>query len=165
VVDEDFQRPINLTDLFEYDQDQYQTGSVIYSLPPLSEGEHSLQVKAWDNFNNSTLEEFKINVVSLREVQISDVMNYPNPFSDSTYICYNVSGRVEKMWIRIFTLSGRLIKEIESGASRPGFNFCVWDGRDEEGDWVANGVYIYKILAEDEEKKQMQAYGKAVVMR
>ena len=165
VVDEDFQRPVDLTDLFVYDQDRYQAGSVIHSLPPLSEGEHSLQVKAWDNFNNSTLEEFKINVVSLQDVQVSDVMNYPNPFFDSTYICYNVSGRVEKTWIRIFTLSGRLIKEIESGASPPGFNFCVWDGRDEEGDRVANGVYIYKILAEGEEKKQMQAYGKAVLMR
>lgn len=165
VVDEDFQHPVDLTDLFQYYQDKYQRGSVVCPLPCLSKGEHSLEIKAWDNFNNSTLKVAKINVVSAEEVQISDVTNYPNPFSDSTYICYTISGRAEKIRLRIFTLSGRLIKDIESGPAQPGFNFTVWDGKDQEGDRVANGVYIYKILAEGEEKKQMQGYGKAVVMR
>jgi len=165
VVDEDFQHPVDLTDLFQYYQDKYQRGSVVYPLPYLSKGKHFLQIKAWDNFNNSTLKEAEINVVSAEEVQISDVTNYPNPFSDSTYICYTISGRAERIQLRIFTLSGRLIKDIESGPAQPGFNSTVWDGKDQEGDQVANGVYIYEILAEGEEKKQMQGYGKAVVMR
>lgn len=165
VVDEDFRDAFDLTDLFEYYQDKYQRGSIVYSLPHLPKGEHSLQIKAWDNFNNSTLKQLKINVISAAEFDISDVMNYPNPFSDSTYICYTLSGRVEKIRIKILTLSGKLIREIETGSGEPGLSFTVWDGKDQEGDRVANGVYIYRILAQGEEKKQIQAYGKAVVMR
>jgi hypothetical protein len=164
VVDQDFQHTIDLTDLFEYYQDDYQRGVIFYQLPHLSEGEHSLQIKAWDNFNNSTLKEVKINIISLEKSKITDVMNYPNPFSDSTYICYTISGRVEKIKIQIFTLSGNLIKDIKPEFTGSGFNSTVWNGKDQDGDKVANGIYIYKIIT-DGEKRETQAYGKAVVMR
>jgi len=165
VIDEDFQHPVDLTDLFEYYEDDYQRGSVLSHLPHLPRGEHTLRVKAWDNFSNSTLEEVKITIFHSEEFQIADVMNYPNPFSDSTYICYNVYGSVKKVQIRIFTLSGQLIRNIGSQHPASGFNSIIWNGEDQDGDRVANGVYIYEIRAEDEEEKETQAYGKAVVMR
>ena len=92
-------------------------------------------------------------------------MNYPNPFSDSTYICYNLVGGIKKIRIKILTLSGRLIKDIEPESGLSGFNSVVWNGRDQDGERVANGVYLYKIIAEGEGKNGTQAYGKAVVMR
>ena len=165
VIDEDYQHPFDLTDLFEYYQNDYQRGSILWPLPPLSKGEHSLWIKAWDNFNNSTLEEVKIGISPPEESEITDVMNYPNPFSDSTYICYNLVGGIKKIRIKILTLSGRLIKDIEPESGLSGFNSVVWNGRDQDGERVANGVYLYKIIAEGEGKNGTQAYGKAVVMR
>jgi hypothetical protein len=165
VMDEDFQRPIDLTDFFEYYQDDHQRGSILYPLPQLSKGEHTFWIKAWDNFNNSTLKEVKISIFSSGGSRITDVMNYPNPFSDSTYICYNIDGRVKKIQIKIFTLSGKLVKNIEPVSPVAGFSSIIWDGKDQDGDRIANGVYVYKIIAEGEEEEKTRAYGKAVMMR
>lgn len=165
VVDGDFQHSIDLTDFFEYYQDEYQRGSVVYPLPHITKGEHSLWLKAWDNFNNSTLTEVELNLLSSEKLEISDVMNYPNPFSDSTYICYNVYGITRKIQIKIFTLSGKLVKEIVPESGETGFHSILWNGEDQNGNRVANGVYIYKVIADNESQKKTQAYGKAVVMR
>ncbi|MDP3024833.1 MAG: FlgD immunoglobulin-like domain containing protein, partial [candidate division Zixibacteria bacterium] len=72
---------------------------------------------------------------------------------------------------KIFTLSGRLIRTM-SGTGSAGFNSgVVWDGRDQDGDKVANGVYIYKVVAKtrfnvngEDANKEAEAIGKAVVM-
>ena len=50
--------------------------------------------------------------------------------------------------IRIYTSSGRLIKRLNS-VLQPGLNTIEWDGRDDDGDFVANGTYLYKLILED----------------
>ena len=71
--------------------------------------------------------------------------------------------------IKIFTLAGRLIKDIPYASSRTGINFSTtWDGKDQEGDEVANGVYIYKIMAKgmvNGKQEKTEVFGKAVVVR
>ena len=165
VVDQDFQHSIDLTDFFEYYQDEYQRGSIVYPLPHLTQGKHFFWVKAWDNHNNSSLKEVELEIFSSQKPEIADVMNYPNPFSDSTYICYSLYGTTGKTRIKIFTLSGKLVKEIESESSETGFHSVIWDGEDQDGHRVANGVYIYKVVAQNQGQKEVGAYGKAVVMR
>ncbi len=165
VVDQDFQHSIDLTNSFEYHQNEYQKGWVVYPLPQITFGKHFLWVKAWDNFNNSTLKEVELDIFSTQKPEITDVMNYPNPFSDSTYICYNLYGTTRKIQIQILTLSGKLIREIEPKSGETGFHSVIWDGEDQDGHRVANGVYIYKVIAESESQKKTGAYGKAVVMR
>jgi hypothetical protein len=165
VVNRDFQHSVDLTDFFEYYQDQYQRGSIVYPLPHLTQGKHFFWVKAWDNHNNSSLREVELEIFSSQKPEITDVMNYPNPFSDSTYICYSLYGTAGKIRIKIFTLSGKLVKEIESESGETGFHSVIWNGEDQDGDRVANGVYIYKVVTQNQGQKEVRAYGKAVVMR
>jgi flagellar hook assembly protein FlgD len=52
------------------------------------------------------------------------------------------------MKIKIYTIAGRLIKEINIPAVDLSYDFnkIYWDGRDEDGDIIANGVYLYKVI-------------------
>jgi hypothetical protein len=169
VIDEDFTNQIDLTDYFEYAKGSYQQGSLSHQLPYLSEGQHNLSIKAWDNANNSSLIWAKVQVSAQRELEISQVMNYPNPFSQETNFYYHLSQDADRVEIKIFTLAGKMIRCISFSSSQAGVNFSTtWDGRDEEGDEVANGVYIYKIIAEctvNGDRKKKEAFGKAVVVR
>jgi hypothetical protein len=170
-IDDDWENMQDLTSNFRYDLNNYTQGSIIQKLN-LREGEHTLKIKAWDNANNSTLQSFLVKVLSVdKELSITQALNYPNPFAGRTQFTYELSIPASKVEIKIFTISGRLIK-ILSGTGSPGFNSgVIWDGRDEDGDKVANGVYIYKIVAETkygsggkETTKEAEAIGKAVVM-
>ena len=85
---------------------------------------------------------------------MTDVLNYPNPFSTSTRFVYTLTGAEvpERFDIQIFTISGRLVKTIDLAGLDDvhiGKNISdfAWDGRDEYGDLLANGVYIYKVIA------------------
>ena len=170
-IDDDWQDIQDLTSNFQYDLNSYSHGSLTQKIN-LKEGDHTLKVKAWDNANNSTLANFQVKVISLtKELSISQVMNYPNPFSRFTQFTYELSVPAERVEIKIFTLSGRLIRTM-SGTGSAGFNSgVVWDGRDQDGDKVANGVYIYKVVAKtrfnvngEDANKEAEAIGKAVVM-
>jgi hypothetical protein len=169
VIDQDYQHQIDLTESFEYDVGSYQQGSLEYQLPNLSEGDHLLDIKAWDNANNSAMISVEVKVGSPVDLELTQVMNYPNPFPEVTNFYYLLSQDVDRVEIKIFTQAGRLIKHIPWASAQAGINFSnTWDGRDEEGDKVANGIYIYKIIAESTvngERKKKEAYGKAVVVR
>ncbi|MCP4631517.1 MAG: type IX secretion system sortase PorU [candidate division Zixibacteria bacterium] len=138
----------NVTENFEYDIGDYQTGSLDYSFSDLPLGEHKIDFKVWDNVNNSSLRTFVINVVTQDEIRLLDVMNYPNPFIDKTVIQYVLNrSDVNDVTIKVFTLSGLLIKTIRNCPSDNSYNFVEWNGRDDDGDEIANGVYIYKVMA------------------
>jgi hypothetical protein len=169
VIDQDYQHEFDLTRNFEYDLGSFQKGSLSYPLPNLSEGGHVLSVKAWDNANNSSLVSVRVEVRGQREFELTEVMNYPNPFSKETNFYYRLSSGADRVGIEIFTLAGRLIKSIPDASRNAGINFSTtWDGKDQDGDKVANGVYIYKVTAEgsvDGEAKKKEVFGKAVVLR
>ncbi len=137
----------DLTNLFEYDLGDYQKGNIGFAFSQLSSGIHNLKIKAWDNLNNSAQIDFSIQVGE-EQLKITEVMNYPNPFSDKTNFTYQLSDQADGIEIKIYTLAGRLIKTIKEASSNSGYNFLTtWDGRDEQGDKIASGVYIYKIIA------------------
>jgi len=171
VIDQDFQHQIDLTGDFEYDLGSYQRGSLSYQLPGLSEADHVLDIKAWDNANNSSVISANVKVSAQRELELTGVMNYPNPFPDVTSFYYHLSQDADRVEIKIFTLAGKMIRHIPFASSRAGTDYSTpptWDGKDQEGDDVANGVYIYKIIAEgmvNGERKKKEAFGKAVVVR
>ena len=79
--------------------------------------------------------------------------NYPNPFNPDTWIPYKLTGDME-VAIRIYNISGRLIKTLDLGHKPSGFyasreKAAYWDGRNEAGEPVASGVYFYTIQAGD----------------
>jgi hypothetical protein len=166
-VDGDAQR-INVTDRFEYDPGSYQRGMLDYTLEDLDVGRHTVTLKAWDNFNNFATASIDFEVAEEGElIWRNRVLNYPNPFdpsSESTQFYYELS-RPARVTIKIYTVAGRLIRSLPEEEAMLGYNAGhIWNGEDQDGDRVANGVYLYKIIARAD-GKQAEAHGKAVVMR
>lgn len=82
--------------------------------------------------------------------EIRDVAAHPNPFDPHdgpTTLIYLLSKQSDDVTIRIFTVGGRLVEVIEGAPGNRNFNQVRWDGRDKDGDVVANGVYLYVIEA------------------
>lgn len=123
--------------------------------PILEDGRHTLEVLAKDssgNFFDSTSHRSVFYVYS--DADIRNVYNYPNPFIDDTYFTFELRGTFvpEELRIKIYTVAGRLIREINIPQSNMqiGFNRFYWNGRDEDGDEIANGLYFYKVISKQE---------------
>ncbi|MBN1756183.1 hypothetical protein JW877_08240 [bacterium] len=98
--------------------------------------------------NNSAL--FEIIVKGGNPIQ--NLVNWPNPFQDYTEFVYLLTVPAMDVTIKIYTESGRLIKTIKHASANFGYNYEPWDGRDDDGDQIANGTYIYKIIVKTSEK-------------
>jgi len=166
-LDGDTENKIDLTDLFNYETGSYKRGALLYQLTEISEGRHTAQIKAWDNFNNSSATSVEFTVLPQDQLTLSEVMNYPNPLRNETSFTF-VSSRDAEVIVKIFTLSGRLIRTIEPTPARPGFNTILWNGQDGDGDQPANGVYLYKLIATSNDggkALRAESIGKMVVAR
>jgi hypothetical protein len=157
----------DITSFFAYERDSYTTGRLRYNIEDLEPGEHTLHLQSWDNLNNPTREEIRFRVASSEGLNLSDVYNYPNPFSQETNFTFQTQGLQpgSEIKVKIYTVSGRLIRTLD-GLSEPlpGYNYYPWDGRDADGDRIANGVYLYKIILKSGEE-QKEVIEKLVVLR
>ncbi len=81
------------------------------------------------------------------ETSLKDVYNYPNPMKTETVFSFTLTGNQlpQECRIKIYTSAGRVIKEVIVPAGI-GFNQIQWDGRDADGDYIANGVYFYRVV-------------------
>lgn len=114
----------------------------------LADGSHTIEVTYKSMNRVHTLK--KVSFQVLAATRLLQVHNYPNPFSGETYFTFVVTGsRVpDEVQIKVFTVAGRMVKEIVLNRSQLniGFNRVLWDGRDNEGDEIANGYYFYKVI-------------------
>ncbi|MBK7667243.1 MAG: hypothetical protein IPJ32_07755 [Sphingobacteriaceae bacterium] len=148
------------------------------------DGKHILIVQATDRSNNiSGAIDYRITFDVINKSTITQVINYPNPFSTSTRFVFNLTGsEVPEMFnIQIMTITGKIVKTImrdELGPLHVGRNITeyAWDGKDDFGDKLANGVYLYKVQTkingQSIEHKSTEAdgfftkeLGKMVIMR
>jgi len=119
-----------------------------------------LEVLAKDpsgNFFDSTSSRSIFNVFT--ETALREVYNYPNPFKTQTHFTFELRGTLpDEFLIKVYTIAGRLIRDISLPQSRLqiGFNKILWDGRDQDGDELGNGVYFYKIIAKFPDKTQVK---------
>lgn len=89
-------------------------------------------------------------LVSGTELRIENALAFPNPFDDDlgTYFSFRViSGSDADVQIRVFTTNGKLIHEWEGRGLSPGYHQIPWNGYDPELSKIANGVYVYRIVA------------------
>jgi len=118
--------------------------------PVLGSGAYNLKV-VWKNATGTIIDtagivrKFSVH----NDLQIFNVYNFPNPFSDQTYFTFKLTQIPDELKINIYTLTGRMIKQFNLTASelRYDFNKIFWDGKDNDGDLIANGVYFYKIIS------------------
>ena len=135
--------------------------AVLLFTPVLTDGDHYLEVLLSDTGGNSTYERDEFRVES--DLKLLQVMNYPNPFAAGTQITFEMT-QPATVSVRIYTVSGRMIRELENGDTAAGFTAISWDGRDADGDRPANGVYLYKVIA-SAQGEETEAIGKAVLVR
>ena len=158
----------DITSFFAYDRNSYSQGELLYHLNDLESGDHQLKLEAWDNLNNPSSEEISFRVANEMGLVLTDVVNYPNPFSDETNFTFQLLGSdaATEIEIKVYTITGRLIKSLNNLIPpTDGFNYdYLWDGRDDDGDLIANGVYIYKLVIRNE-IEQKEVIEKLVVLR
>ena len=144
---------IVLNDYYQADLNKYQSGKLLYQLSSLSNGNHTLNLKAWDVLDNSSNTTIDFVVAQNAQVALSHVLNYPNPFSNSTkfYVEHNQACDYLNVEVEIFTITGKIVKTISQTVENQGFRTdgISWDGRDNYGDKLARGVYIYKVIVKN----------------
>ncbi len=148
-LDNDNRRFFILNDFYTGDLNSYQRGTVRFQLPELEPGHHSLRLKAWDVLNNSNEATLEFTVAKKEELELSHVLNYPNPFTSKTnfWFEHNKPGQALQVQVQIITISGRVVKTIRRTVTTEGnrSESIEWDGRDEYGDKLGRGVYLYRL--------------------
>jgi hypothetical protein len=157
----------DLTDAYTSRLDNFREGTVQFELTGLAQGRNSIRVRAWDSYNNSATAETFFQVASSDELTITDVFPYPNPFADAMAFTFrhNQSGPLD-VEVKVYTIAGRLVQSLQQTSSGDRMVRLSWDGRDREGDVLANGVYLYKLIVRTVDGRfTSEALGKMSVLR
>jgi len=133
---------------------------IIYPSIFEEDGKYTLLVQGSDRSGNLSGDlSYSVQFEVIRESSITNMMNYPNPFSSSTRFVFTLTGEEipDDIQIQILTVTGRVVKNIdegELGQLRIGRNITTysWDGTDDFGDPLANGVYLYKVIVKSKGK-------------
>jgi hypothetical protein len=175
ILDGDEVNPYILNDYYETELNDYTRGIVKFPLRDIEEGTHTLSLKAWDVYNNSTTTEIQFTVFNENNsLTITNVLNYPNPFVSYTEFWFNHNSSSElDIMIQVFTISGKVVRTLigktNAGASSKDFSSLsrdiIWDGKDDFGDKLAKGVYVYKITVKSPLTNQkVEKFEKLVIL-
>jgi hypothetical protein len=168
VLDGKDTKPLVLNDYYEANLNSYQSGRVRYPYSQLAEGEHKLAFKVWDIQNNSSDAQVDFVVARSAELALKHVLNYPNPFTTRTkfFFEHNQACSPLKVTVQVYTVSGKLVKTIQQTVVCEGFRpgGIEWDGRDDFGDKLGRGVYLYKLAIIDVENKKAEKIEKLVIL-
>ncbi|HNR15376.1 MAG TPA: type IX secretion system sortase PorU [Chitinophagaceae bacterium] len=167
-LDNDNNQYFILNDYYQGELNSYQQGMVRFQLPELPPGPHSIKIKAWDVLNNSSEITLDFIVANDAELELSHVLNYPNPFTTNTrfWFEHNKPGQQLQVQLQVMTITGRIIKTIIETVNSSGnrVSDILWDGKDEYGDRPGRGVYLYKIRVISSDKKTKEVLGKLVIL-
>jgi len=108
----------------------------------------SVFVQVADNFLNRTLTKIILKPLTTGRLQVTDLLVYPNPVRTSAFWTFNLT-QSANVHIRIYTLSGRLVRDLGDFSAGFGYNQIYWDGRDHDGALLSNGVYLFVLTAEN----------------
>ena len=157
-----------LNNYYVNDFDNYTRGKIEYNLSGLSEGSHSLTIKAWDNFNNSSEKSILFIVESGEKFVLKNVINYPNPFMDETTIIaeHNRPDSELDVVINIFSMNGRVLKIIKTTAPSSGYVLppVIWDGKDDRGNRLGRGIYPYTVTVSTATGETAKASGRMIIL-
>ncbi len=169
VLDGQTAQPVVLNDFYAANLDSYQSGEVRYQYQNLAPGPHTLSLKVWDVNNNSSTAQIDFIVQAKEEPTLQHVLNYPNPFTTRTEFMFehNQSCSSLDVQVQIFTVSGRLVKTIAEEVPTTGFRVAglFWDGRDDFGDELARGTYLYRLRIQTPDGAYAEQTEKLVILK
>tara|TARA_R110000868_G_scaffold67582_2_gene200416 strand:- start:2858 stop:6688 length:3831 start_codon:yes stop_codon:yes gene_type:complete len=149
ILDGDISNPYILNDYYQTNIDDFTNGSLRFPLHNISVGLHTIVFKAWDVYNNPTTTEIQFLVVGDETITLTHVLNYPNPFVNYTEFWFTHNRPYEPLTVQIqvFTITGKVVWTKNQIITTEGFlsKEITWDGRDDFGNKIGKGVYIYKL--------------------
>ena len=167
-LDNDNRKYFILNDFYQGNLNSYQQGVVRFQLPELEAGPHSIKIKAWDVLNNSNEALMEFIVAKDEELQLSHVLNYPNPFTTNTnfFFEHNKPGQPLQVQLQIMTITGRTVKTFFRTITTEGNRSAEiqWDGKDDYGNKLGRGIYLYKLHVVSPDKKKKEVIEKLVIL-
>lgn len=140
---------ILLNDFYTADTNSHQKGEVRYHFTNLKPGKYTLRIDAYDVYNNHSSRTIDFEVGEPKNAQIANLLNYPNPFTQSTNFYFDSTrpGQPVEVMIQIYTTDGNLVRTLHFSESSPAPRLgpFFWDGKDEWGNDIGRGVYFYRV--------------------
>ncbi|MCF8308482.1 MAG: type IX secretion system sortase PorU [Bacteroidales bacterium] len=158
-----------LNNYYVADLNRYNQGTVTYPFFNVPDGEHTLYLKAWDVYNNSSTATLNFVVASQDDFKIQRLFNFPNPVTDHTNFVFehNQKNKELEIKLRIFNSYGQLVNEINKTIFADGYKISPisWDGKNSYGTRLKKGVYISKITVKNKEGKIAEKSNKLLLIR
>ena len=149
ILDGDENNPYKLNDYYETELDNYKKGKLKFPFRNLAIGLHTISFKAWDVYNNPVSSEIQFIVVGNESITITNVLNYPNPFVNYTQFWFTHNRPFEplEVQVQVMTVTGKIVWSKNQTVTTDGFlsRDITWDGKDDFGDKIGKGVYVYKL--------------------
>lgn len=144
-------------------------GVISYKMQDLPDGDYTLTLKVWDIYNNSGTASIDFTVLNDSGIQIMDLFNAPNPVTDETHFVFqhNQVGNNMKVDIYIYDIMGRWVttlSEVVTGSSMR-ISPIRWNGRGSHGETLRNGVYVYRVVATNDEGETATMVSKLVLSK
>lgn len=163
-------QPYILNEFYEANLNSYKSGTLRYQLFDLEPGVYQLDLRAFDIYNNPSEASTEFVVAESADLALDRVLNYPNPFTTYTEFQFehNRANQPLQVQVQVFTVSGRLVKTINSEIQSVGNRVTgiSWDGLDDYGDKIGKGVYVYRIKVQSlADNSSADAYEKLVILR
>ncbi|QBZ97607.1 type IX secretion system sortase PorU [Flavobacterium sangjuense] len=149
ILDGDETRPYIMNDYYQTELDDYTKGRVYFPFRNLAPGLHTITFKAWDVYNNPITAEIQFVVVGDERIALEHVLNYPNPFVSYTEFWFSHNRPFEPLdvQVQVMTITGKIVWTKNQTVTTDGFlsREITWDGKDDFGDRIGKGVYVYKL--------------------
>jgi len=169
ILDGNETNPFILNDYYQTELDDYTKGKISFPFRNLETGLHTITFKAWDVYNNMVTAEIQFVVVGNDDLKIEKVLNYPNPFVSYTEFWFSHNRPFEplEVQVQVFTITGKIVWTKNQTIITEGFlsREITWNGRDDFGDRIGKGVYVYKLTVKSTfTGKKTEKYEKLVVL-
>jgi hypothetical protein len=169
ILDGNESSPYILNDYYETELDNYKKGKLRFPFRNLAVGLHTIAFKAWDVYNNPISLELQFIVVGDDTMTLTNVLNYPNPFVNYTQFWFTHNHPFEplEVQVQVMTITGKIVWTKNQIVTTDGFlsREISWDGRDDFGDKIGKGVYIYKLTVKSSlTNKKTEKFEKLVIL-
>ena len=168
VIDGNYRETIVLNDYFKAASMAALNGTIQFRLPQLLEGNHKILLKAWDVFNNSSEYMLLCKVIKQDTVKVTRLFNYPNPVYNSTLFSFSLEGPYAgaRADLKILTVEGQAVRTLSKAINEAGLRSIEieWNGRDEKGNRLGRGVYIYQLTIMSKTGKLTRKVQKLIII-
>ncbi|MFW5659668.1 MAG: FlgD immunoglobulin-like domain containing protein, partial [Bacteroidota bacterium] len=149
VLNNERDEPIILNNFYKTEKGSYNTGRIEYPMNELAPGMYTLEVKIWDVTNNSATDQTTFIVADDAKLALEGVLNFPNPFTESTTFRFNhnLAGEEIVADVLIYDQRGQRVKHLREDFTPTSAisDDITWDGTTDTGNPITSGVYVYKL--------------------